>query len=87
MEILEIAIERGELKEFLMGRGTYFVRDRDWGGHECSSTYMLIERYLKSSEVINDKNIIFELIDNEYVSILKKNGEDLGTIELIYEEL
>ena len=81
MEAIEKAIEKGELKEFLMGRGNYFVKDRDWGGHSDSHTNMLIERYLKSSEVYIDKKEMFELIDNVYVSILEQN--DLNIQEFV----
>jgi hypothetical protein len=66
MNQFEESISKGEIKEFILGRSQYFVRDRDWGGHDGTHTYAIILDYLKAN---GEAGSIF--LDNSLVSILK----------------
>ncbi|MEY3417570.1 MAG: hypothetical protein RL060_1682 [Bacteroidota bacterium] len=60
MNKLENAISTNTLKDFLLGRNDYFVRDRDWGGHDSAETYYYIIDYLK----YNDEEETYRLIES-----------------------
>ncbi|MCK6641673.1 MAG: hypothetical protein L6Q81_16465 [Bacteroidia bacterium] len=43
--LYEQAILNGETKYFLLGRGEYFFLNRDWGGHDHTTSGMYILAY------------------------------------------
>ncbi len=74
MNKYEKAIKSNEQKQFLLGRGEYFVRNRDYGTHDASNTVYYIFSYIKSS------NEDFNQLDNDLCNILK--DEFLSTFDL-----
>lgn len=69
------AIERHEVKQFLLGRGEYFFLERDWGTHDSTHTGWKIWDYarLHGEEKLYqqlDKDLIMALSD-ETISVLE----------------
>lgn len=64
-----------EIEDFLLGKGKYFVMDRDRGEHDSTDTYSeILEYYLLEGEN-------YELTEENIIKILKTkkdiSGEDL----------
>lgn len=68
------SIEEQNQKEFLLGRGKYFIRDRDYGTHDSTNTIYYIFDFLKN----NNEN--YSQLDNDLIAIL--NDEFLSTSDL-----
>lgn len=69
------SILHNEIEDFLLGKGKYFVMDRDRGGHDSTDTYSeILEYYLLEGEN-------YELTEENIIKILKTkkdiSGEDL----------
>jgi hypothetical protein len=73
------AIELNLAKQFLLGRGKYFVRHRDWGGHDITDTYseiFLLEQEEGEQKVYDSLNKdIPDVLQSEFLST-----HDLGHI-------
>ncbi len=61
------SIINNETKAFLLGRGQYFVRDLDRGGHDNTDTYSQILMYLNEF----GESEGYELLDNSISQILE----------------
>lgn len=70
------AIESNLTKQFLLGRGKYFVRHRDWGGHDSTDTYAYI---LMFELEIGEQNV-YERLNEDIPDILQ--SEFLSTYDL-----
>lgn len=69
------SILHNEIEDFLLGKGKYFVMDRDRGEHDSTDTYSeILEYYLLEGEN-------YELTEKNIIKILKTkkdiSGEDL----------
>lgn len=59
------SILNNEIEDFLLGKGRYFVRDRDRGEHDSTDTYVeILEYYLSEGEN-------YELTESNIIKILK----------------
>jgi hypothetical protein len=74
MNKYEYAISLGNQKQFLLGRGEYFVINRDYGTHDTSNTIYFIFEYLKT----NQEN--YNQLDGDLIEIL--SNEFLSTFDL-----
>lgn len=67
--MFEIAIKEGQLLEFAMGDGNYFIPDREYGGHWVYESWKLyILSYIKehsNNEVIDNLTKMFLLLIND----------------------
>ena len=46
------SILHNEIEDFLLGKGKYFVMDRDRGGHDSTDTYSeILEYYLLEEKI------------------------------------
>lgn len=77
MNKYEEAISTSFEKEFLLGRGKYFVRDRDREGHDSTDTYAEILAYEKE---IGEANVydklnedLYRILRSEFLSIYDLN--------------
>ncbi|ADB40276.1 hypothetical protein [Spirosoma linguale] len=74
----EDAIASNMTNQFLLGRGKYFVRDRDWGGHDNTRTYLKILSFITKEPLGGYKRLeadICKLLDSEFLSVF-----DLQTV-------
>ncbi len=79
MNNYEKAIKENKTRDFLLGKNEFFVRNRDYGDHDISSTYIDFLNFALE----NGEEFAFERIDSDLQLILEDdelNHEDIINI-------
>ena len=63
------SILNGETKNFLLGKGKYFVLDRDFGGHDITATYMDMLNF----GLENNEDALYNQVNTDFNKILEIN--------------
>ncbi|MDO5105959.1 hypothetical protein [Capnocytophaga sp.] len=68
------AIEKNETTDFLLGKGDYYIHNKDYDDHDITATYMDIFNYGKEVGEIK----MYEQVSYDLFSILKKNDLNIN---------
>ncbi|WKS95941.1 hypothetical protein [Riemerella columbina] len=61
------SILNGETKNFLLGKGKYFVLDRDFGEHDITATYMDMLNF----GLENNEDTLYTQVNTDFIKILE----------------
>ena len=79
MNPYEEAIQKGKIKEFFLGRGKYFVLDRDRGTHDIIDTYYRLGEYAKE----HGEQALYDQLNMDLVKILKEELLSINDLQEI----